>query len=250
MKDNRLAVSRRIQSWVRVVVAVLFAGCGPPFGATSTERPSPVPSEVRSEPSATIPIATPAPSELRADLVGKLNSARDGDNTCVWLVDDDGATWEIKWPEGHRIRWEGERAILASQEDGDIAISGDRIALQGYGGWYVDDQVSIKFDVEVVDPVAAEQGSASPRRKVLDAWAAANGLEVMSGAREIGWWRLQIIDGTPEREKAAELATLPEVMKAIPILIGSYPIGEGSYCEPGGRFTAESITFVEGAAHD
>jgi len=231
--------------------------CGPPIGATPTDPVSvsppsqdpmsPWPSEVvDAEPSATVATATTSPAETDADLAGRLEGARNGDAVCAWLLDDEGDRWTIKWRDGHRIRWDDDRVVLDSPSGTQIASSGDRLGLQGYAGWFVDDQISVKFDVDVLDPVAAEQGEASPRRTVLESWATAHGLEVLSGARDIGWWRLLILDGTREREKAAALRTLPEVRKAIAILLGAYVMGEPiSSCPSDGRFTAESVTFVE-----
>jgi hypothetical protein len=98
----------------------------------------------------------------------------------------------------------------------------------------------MKFNVAVMDDAAAKQGSLTPSGEIVRRWARDHGLDPYRGIHKLGWWRMRIVDGTPDQQKADELQALPEVEYAVRIPLGSV-------CMAGYPFTVISVAFVEPA---
>lgn len=177
--------------------------------------------------------ATPAP---QADLAGVFVGGAQLEGGCAWVVDDNQKSWEVLWPEGYRVEFEGDAPLLVSPDGAVVARSGDRIGVNGSANAFVDGELIVKFSVAALDPVAAERGSDVPRRPIRDEWAAANGLAEWSEV--LGFVNYRITDGTPTLDKLAELEQLPEVSSVTTNIIGSF-------CMVGELFRATEIVFAE-----
>jgi hypothetical protein len=214
---------------------LLLVSCAPPSGATSTAASMSSPAPL---PSPTGPGATPSPSpEPEADLVGHLIGMQQLETGCIWLIDGDRKSWEIKWPAGYEFAWEQDQPVLKSATEGVIAREGDRIGLRGTLGWFAEGDLTVKFNVREMDPVAAKGGSTAPREGVVKRWASGHGLSLYPRLVDSWWWHFAIVDGTPDQLKADQLKRLPEVEKAARVALGSF-------CMVGSPFTAKSIAFV------
>ena len=141
------------------------------------------------------------------------------------IVDDTHRRWEIKWKDGSEWATDQRGWVIKAPSGVVVAGPGDRVTVEGSQGWYAEGIILAKFNVRQMDPEAAAAGKVSPPKSAVRAWAASHGLEFDGGRQysgpAIGWWSFRITDGTPDKQKADELAGLPEVDIAVRDVQGS-----------------------------
>lgn len=232
---------------VLTVVAILVALIGPRLAddaaddsATARVASSSQPTDMATDPALD---PSPRPSALAtmrppADLVGAFVGSRQLEGGCAWVRDrSTDKTWEVRWPEGYRVGFEGDAPLLISPAGEVVARSGDLIGVRGTEGWYSEDELIIRFKVAAMDPVAAARGSEIPRQTVRSAWAAAHGLKEVRGLSS-GFFLFLITDGTPDQVKLEELERLEETETVTRNAVGSF-------CMVGMPFTATEVSFIE-----
>ncbi len=182
----------------------------------------------------------PQPSPATVDTIaGPFSGSGQLEGGCAWVSDESTGTWEVMWPDGYRVGFEGDAPLLISPAGEVVARHGDRIGLRGTEGWYAEGQLIVRFKVAAIDPFAAERGSDIPREAVRREWAATHGLEELSGTLS-GFFAFRITDGTADQAKLEELERLNEVRT-----VTRNPLG--SHCMVGAPFTATEISFIDRA---
>lgn len=75
----------------------------------------------------------PQPSPTPVDTIaGLLSGSRQLEGGCAWVRDEStGTSWEVTWPEGYWVRFEGDAPLLVSPSGDVVARQGDRIGLRG-----------------------------------------------------------------------------------------------------------------------
>jgi hypothetical protein len=110
------------------LVLVALTGCAStPGSSSSSAGPG---SSTPAESGSPVPSGD-LPASGDADLVGTLGGDPTLEGGCAWLTDDAGQQWEVLWPAGYAIQFRGEHTLLVRDGQDSVAMTGDRIGVDG-----------------------------------------------------------------------------------------------------------------------